>query len=161
MRYKNGLILICTLTGLMHGCDGDQSGAGQTGSTSGSPQISGEVPRSESAPGATVFIISPKNGETLSSPVNIKFGVSGIAVAPAGDLRDNTGHHHLMVDTELTDMTQPIPSDEQHLHYGKGQTEASIELAPGRHTLQLVMGDGLHIPHVPPVVSNPVVITVE
>jgi hypothetical protein len=154
MTNRIGLIVVFTLGGLIHGCGGEPSGTGQSGSAGG-------VTGTESAPGATVFIISPKNGETVSSPVSVKFGVSGIAVAPAGDLRGNSGHHHLLVDAELPDMARPISSDETHLHYGKGQTEALIELAPGEHSLQLIMGDGLHIPHNPPVVSKPVVITVE
>jgi hypothetical protein len=93
--------------------------------------------------------------------VTVKFGISGIAVAPAGEIMENSGHHHLIIDTGLPDMTSPVPNDGQHFHFGKGQTEASIELTPGAHTLQLVLGDWAHIPHDPPVVSNIITITVE
>jgi hypothetical protein len=117
--------------------------------------------RTKAAPGAAVFIITPVNGATVSSPVTVKFGISGMTVAPAGQYTPNSGHHHLLIDTELTDPSQPIPSDAGHLHFGKGQTETSIELAPGQHTLQLVLGDGNHIPHEPPVMSDVVTITVE
>ena len=119
------------------------------------------LPRSPAPPGATVFIISPTDGATVSSPVSVKFGISGISVAPAGQNTPNTGHHHLLIDTELANPDAPVPADPQHVHYGKGQTETSIELEPGQHTLQLVLGDGNHVPHQPPIVSKVVTITVE
>ena len=117
--------------------------------------------RSPAPPGATVFIIAPSDGATVSSPVSVKFGISGINVAPAGQHAPNSGHHHLLIDTELQDPEAPVPADPQHVHYGKGQTEASIELEPGQHTLQLVLGDGNHVPHQPPILSKVVTITVE
>ncbi len=117
--------------------------------------------QSSSAPGAAVFIISPIDGATVSSPVEVKFGVSGMEIVPAGQPRDNAGHHHLIVDMELPDLTQPIPSNQNHLHFGKGQTETSLELPPGQHTLQLVLGDALHKPHEPPLVSDRISITVK
>ena len=119
------------------------------------------MPRTPSPPGAQVFFITPADGATVSSPVAIKFGISGMGVAPAGEMTPATGHHHLLVDTELGDASLPVPKDEQHLHFGKGQTETSLELAPGTHTLQLVLGDGNHVPHDPPVVSRRITITVE
>lgn len=137
------------MTWVLQGCGSDR------------PVIEEDNQRTSSAPGAVVFIISPKNSEIVSSPVNVKFGISGITVAPAGEMMENSGHHHLIIDTGPPDMTGPVPNDEQHHHFGKGQTEASIELAPGTHTLQLVLGDWAHIPHDPPVVSNIVTITVE
>ena len=84
-----------------------------------------------------------------------------MAVAPAGDTTPNTGHHHLLVDAELADARLPVPSDANHLHFGKGQTETVLELTPGEHRLQMVLGDANHVPHDPPVVSAPIVITVE
>lgn len=137
------------MTWVLQGCGSDR------------PAIEEDNQRTSSAPGAVVFIISPKNSEIVSSPINVKFGISGITVAPAGEMMENSGHHHLIIDTGPPDMTGPVPNDEQHHHFGKGQTEASIELAPGTHTLQLVLGDWAHIPHDPPVVSNIVTITVE
>ena len=149
MRIIIQLIILFTITWVLQGCGGDRPGTEE------------DIRRTSSAPGAVVFIISPKNSEIVSSPVNVKFGISGITVAPAGEIMENSGHHHLIIDTGLPDMTGPVPNDEQHYHFGKGQTEASIELAPGTHTLQLVLGDWAHIPHDPPVVSNIVTITVE
>lgn len=109
-----------------------------------------------------VYFISPQDGETVSSPVTVRFGLSGMGVAPAGVPKDNTGHHHLLIDVEdLPDLNVPLPSDERHRHFGGGQTEAVIELAPGTHTLQLVLGDATHIPHKPPVISEKISITVE
>jgi hypothetical protein len=137
------------------GCGGDQTADPQE-----APAATG-MQRTPAPPGAAVFIFSPADGATVSSPVPVKFGVSGIEIAPAGQHAPNTGHHHLLIDAALADAHQPIPADPQHVHYGKGQTEASIELEPGRHTLQLVLGDGNHVPHDPPVVSKVVTITVE
>lgn len=144
---------------LLTGCGGsdpatDNAAAGNNAATN-------TIPHEISAPGATVFIIEPQNGATVASPVTVKFGISGMVVAPAGQYGDNTGHHHLLIDTELANPDRPIPNDAGHLHFGKGQTETSIELEPGRHTLQLVLGDGSHIPHQPPLTSDIFTITVE
>lgn len=117
------------------------------------------LPRTPSPEGAMVYIVSPADGETVTSPVRVVFGLKGIGVAPAGIVMENTGHHHVLVDTELQDMGLPIPADEQNVHFGLGQTEAELELSPGTHTLQLAVGDHLHIPHDPPLMSE--VITVE
>lgn len=109
--------------------------------------------------GAKVSILEPKNGATVSSPVMVKFGIEGMEVAPAGTEKANSGHHHLIIDGAVADMKAAIPADANHVHFGKGQTEASVELKPGKHTLQLVLGDHNHVPHDPPVVSE--VITIE
>ncbi len=144
-------------TSILSGCGGDQPPATaatqQTSAADAGPAVS--------RPGATVFLITPTSGATVASPVDVKFGVSGIEIAPAGTYKANTGHHHLIIDLELASEDQPIPKDPQHVHFGKGQTEASVELESGEHTLQLVLADGNHVPHKPPVVSQVVTITVE
>lgn len=109
---------------------------------------------------ASVFIISPVNGETVTSPVTVEFGISGYALAPAGTYEEGTGHHHLILDAELPPLDAPIPSSENYLHFGKGQTSAELELEPGEHTLQLLLGDGNHVPHSTALISDPIVITV-
>jgi hypothetical protein len=109
---------------------------------------------------ARVFIASPADGATLTSPVTVVFGVEDFTIAPAGTFEPGTGHHHLLIDTALPPLDQPIPTDTNHMHFGKAQTEAVIELAPGQHTLQLVLGDGYHVPHDPALISTPVTITV-
>lgn len=112
--------------------------------------------------GASVYFISPTDGATVSSPVTVQFGLSGMGVAPAGVERAATGHHHLLVDAEqLPPAGQPIPADDHHRHFGGGQTQATLELAPGEHTLQLVVGDHHHIPLSPSVTSERITITVE
>ena len=112
--------------------------------------------------GASVYIVTPAHGEVVSSPVKIVFGLSGMGVAPAGMDKNKTGHHHLLVDTELpNDLGAPIPSDDRYRHFGGGQTEAVIELAPGEHTLQLLFADYTHSPHIPPVMSEQITITVK
>jgi hypothetical protein len=114
------------------------------------------------APDARVYIISPTDGEVVSSPLTVRFGLKGMGVAPAGVDRPNTGHHHLLVDlVELPAAGSPIPADEHHIHFGGGQTETTLELAPGKHTLQLIMGNQNHVPHDPPVVSERITITVK
>jgi len=107
------------------------------------------------------YIISPKNGDTVSSPVTVVFGLKGMGVAPAGVDQEHTGHHHLLIDTGTPPSDQPIPSDKNHHHFGKGQTETSIELTPGEHTLQLLIGDHSHMQHTDPVVSEKITINVE
>lgn len=111
---------------------------------------------------AEVYFIFPKDGAEVSSPVHVKFGLRGMGVAPAGVKHDNTGHHHLLVDVdELPDMSMPIPADDNHIHFGGGQTETKVDLPPGEHTLQLLLGDMTHIPHDPPVMSKKITITVK
>lgn len=106
--------------------------------------------------GAAVYFIDLKNGDTLPSKATIHFGLRGMGVAPAGSDRESSGHHHLMIDTELPPLDQPIPNDFNHLHFGAGQTEVEVYLPPGEHTLQLLLGDKAHIPHSPPVMSDPI-----
>ncbi|MEY1662111.1 DUF4399 domain-containing protein [Isoalcanivorax beigongshangi] len=120
------------------------------------------LPRQSSTADARVYFVSPADGATLSNPVKLEFGLDGMQVAPAGDATPGTGHHHLLIDTpELPNMNQPLPANDKLIHFGGGQTEIELELAPGTHRLQLVLGDALHIPHQPPVVSEPITITVE
>ncbi len=116
-----------------------------------------------SSAGATVYFINLKDGQEVKSPFLVQFGLSGMGVAPAGVEKANTGHHHLLIDTTLTpeQLKEPIPADDQHRHFGGGQTEAMITLPKGKHTLQLVLGDWSHIPHVPPVTSKVITITVD
>lgn len=112
---------------------------------------------------AKVYFISPQDGETISGKVKIKFGLSGMGVAPAGVERDNTGHHHLLIDTDTSslDLGQPLPASDKVKHFGGGQTETEIELPSGEHTLQLLLGNHLHVPHDKPVISEKIKITVK
>jgi hypothetical protein len=114
-------------------------------------------------PNAAVYIISPKDGDTVASPFKVQFGLSGMGVAPAGVEKPNTGHHHLIIDATLSpeELKEPIASDAKHVHFGGGQTEAMVTLPPGKHTLQLVLGDWSHVPFNPPVMSPVVTVTVK
>ncbi|HEY7671122.1 MAG TPA: DUF4399 domain-containing protein [Gammaproteobacteria bacterium] len=119
------------------------------------------LPRTASPPGAEVYFVSPADGARVTSPVTIRFGLRGMGIAPAGVTAANTGHHHLLIDVaELPPDNLPLPANEQIRHFGLGQTETTLELPPGEHTLQLVLGDALHIPHDPPVRSAKITITV-
>jgi len=114
-----------------------------------------------SAPGAEVYFIAPKDGERVKSPVKVVFGLKGMGIAPAGIKFDNTGHHHLLVDTDVpADLTLPLPASDTIRHFGKGQTETQLELPPGKHTLQLLFADYTHTPFTPNVVSKKITITV-
>ncbi|MBN8734898.1 MAG: DUF4399 domain-containing protein [Xanthomonadales bacterium] len=111
---------------------------------------------------ARVYIISPADGATVGRDVTVRFGLSGMGVAPAGVEREHTGHHHLLIDVAtLPAAGQPIPNDEHHMHFGGGQTETVLHLAPGTHTLQLELGDANHVPFDPPVVSSKITIHVK
>ena len=111
---------------------------------------------------ASLYIISPKDGATISGPFWCIFGLRGMGISHAGDQFPNSGHHHLLIDVdEPLNPSEPIPQDKKHLHYGAGQTEALIELPPGQHTLQLVLGDAKHFPFNPPLVSKKITITIK
>lgn len=112
--------------------------------------------------GAEVYFIAPQNGAKLHSPVTIKFGLKGMGIAPAGIKFDNTGHHHLLVDTDLSEvkLDAPMAATDKIVHFGKGQTETTLNLAPGKHTLQLVFADYLHQSFDPPLTSKKITITV-
>jgi hypothetical protein len=119
------------------------------------------LPRTASADSASVFFIMPADGANVKNPIRIEFGIAGMDVVKAGDDQPNSGHHHLLIDTDLPDLGLPIPADEHHVHFGDGSTTTEITLPPGEHTLQMLLGDHLHIPHNPPLVSKQITITVE
>lgn len=125
----------------------------------GSPGIASGIPQQPSPAGAKAYIISPTDGATVSSPVTVRFGLSGMGVSPAGIPKANTGHHHLLVNKDNVDLSKPLGADVKH--FGGGQTETALELPVGTHTLQLVLGDFAHIPHDPPVMSEKITITVK
>ena len=119
--------------------------------------------RKQAPAGAELYIIVPTPGATVKSPVTVRFGLAGMGVAPAGVEKEKTGHHHLLIDTGISeiDMRQPLPTTDKIKHFGGGQTETIVELAPGKHTLQLLLGDENHVPFDPPLMSEKISITVE
>jgi Domain of unknown function (DUF4399) len=122
-----------------------------------------DAPKRTPAPrDAYVYIGWPNDGEVVrTTHIKVWFGTRNFGVAPAGTSKPNTGHHHLLIDVALPPLDDPIPSDKNHLHFGLGQTETFIDLPPGTHTLQLLMGDSDHIPHDPPVMSKKITIHVQ
>lgn len=123
--------------------------------------VAAETARTPSPAAATVYIISPNDGETVDKIFTVRFGLKGMGISPAGLDKENTGHHHLLIDGEkLPPMDQPMDKDVVK-HFGGGQTEAELSLTPGVHTLQLILGDKAHVPHNPPVVSKQITITVK
>jgi hypothetical protein len=143
---RRTLTMLCTL--LMLAAAGGGAAHGQNG------------PRTPSPPGARVFFVNVKDGATIPPNATIRFGVEGMKVVPASVNEPNTGHHHLIIDSDTPPLDTELPSDRKHLHFGSGQTETEIDLPPGKHTLQLVFGDMNHIPHDPPVVSERITVTV-
>lgn len=130
------------------------------------PAIGGEqtapLPRHSAPEQARVYIISPSDGATVDSKFIVRFGLAGMGIAPAGVDKANTGHHHLMIDVDkLPAGTLPIPADQQHIHFGGGQTQTTLELAPGTHTLQLDLGDASHMQFDPVLVSKRITIHVK
>ena len=116
--------------------------------------------RKASPTGAKVYLVYPRNGGVVAPESVVRFGLIGMGVAPAGIDKANTGHHHLLIDTPLPPMGEPIANDFNHLHFGLGQTEAKVKLPLGTHTLQLLLADENHVPHDPPIMSQPVKVLV-
>ena len=126
--------------------------------------IAQDMDRTPAPESASVYIISPADGEVVTGPVTVKFGLSGMGVAPAGVDQQNTGHHHLLIDIDdasMPPLDRPLPATDQVRHFGGGQTEVTLELESGRHSLQLLLGDHIHLPHQPPVMSERITITVD
>ncbi len=119
--------------------------------------------RMPAPPAAEVYFISPQNGATVHGPVTVRFGLKGMGIAPAGVKFDNTGHHHLLVDTDVSDLAldAPLPATDKILHFGKGQTETTLTLPAGKHTLELVFADYSHMSFEPPLHSQKITITVD
>ena len=158
------LISVLTLAGcnslynVMHGSAAPTAPLKANVST---PTVLGSYNKVAAVSGTSLYFINVKNGDTVSSPLNVQFGLKGMGVAPAGVEKAGTGHHHLLVDVAELDVNSGIPMSDQHRHFGLGQTEVSIALKPGIHTLQLVLGDQNHIPHHPVVMSERITVTVK
>lgn len=126
------------------------------------PFAQAAVPTDDSRPDIEVYLIEPKDGAAVTNPVRVVFGLRGMGIAPAGVNSFNTGHHHLLIDTDLPRLDQPIPPGTNSIrHYNGGQTEARIILLPGTHTLQLLIGDYGHMPHMPPLTSPKITVNVK
>jgi len=125
------------------------------------PTLASGYTKAAAPAGAALYFINLKNGDVVSNPVRVQFGLRGMGVAPAGIEKAGTGHHHLLVNVAEVDANAALPTDERHRHFGAGQTETTLDLQPGRHTLQLLLGDQNHIPHHPVVMSERITITVK
>jgi hypothetical protein len=162
MLKYGALLLAC---GLVAGC-GQPEPPAPAAPAAAPPPAAAPAPatlaRKPAPTGAMAYIIEPADAARVTNPVRVVFGLKGIGVAPAGVDRNDAGHHHLLVDAPLpTNLGLPIANDEQHRHFGGGQTEVELTLTPGRHTLQMLLGDHLHIPHDPPIASSVVTIEVQ
>ncbi|WP_027896542.1 DUF4399 domain-containing protein [Zestomonas thermotolerans] len=128
----------------------------------GIASVQAEVPRASAPAGAQVYFIEPADGAEVDQTFTVKFGLKGMGVAPAGVDVPDTGHHHLLIDVDqMPALDQPLPTSDAVRHFGKGQTETEVTLTPGKHTLQLVVGDKNHVPFDPPVVSEKITVTVK
>jgi hypothetical protein len=147
---------------LLSACDRKHDSAATTEQAKDqAAEASQAMPRSPSPAGARVFFIAPKDGDVVPTTFTAEFGVEGMTVVHAGDNTPDSGHHHLLIDADLPDLTVPIPADANHVHFGDGRSSTELTLAPGQHTLQLLFADYLHIPHDPPVYSERITITVK
>ncbi len=137
--------------------------AGEAGAHDHGHHNHGSMQAARAAAEAKVFFIQPADGELLNAgEIKVVFGIEGMQVAPAGTDTPNSGHHHLLIDVEeMPDMTMPLPASENIRHFGKGQTETTLQLAPGTHRLQLLLGNYAHIPHNPPVLSQVIEVRVK
>jgi len=160
MLRIGALLIAC---GLVVACGRQEPAAPAAPPSATAPGAAPAAPTRQPAPaGAMAYIIEPADGARVTSPVRVVFGLKGFGVAPAGVDRNDAGHHHLLVDAGMpANLALPLPNDEQHRHFGGGQTEVELTLPPGRHTLQMVVGDHLHIPHDPPIASSVVTIEVQ
>ncbi len=161
INAMRSVLLLCLL---LAACGGKQDqGSAQEAATDAarSPAAPPSMPRSDAPADARLYFVSPEDGATLTSPVTVEFGLDGMAVVPAGTAAPASGHHHVIIDAELPPLNLPIPADANYVHFGDGRTTATLDLPAGEHTLQLLLGDHLHIPHDPPVMSERITITVE
>ncbi len=164
MNHTRSLSLLLFATVLLAACKKEEAvpAAPTAEPAAAAPEAAAPALKSSPAPeGAKVSFAELKDGATVSSPLLIKFAVEGIALAPAGAEEPASGHHHLVIDAELPPANAPIPANANYVHFGKAQTEATIELTPGTHTLQLVYGNGLHVPFNPPLASEKITVTVK
>lgn len=169
MQANTSLAILVTLLGacLMAACsktdDPESAASPEPAATEAALSVDAPValPRTASPEGARVFFISPADGDIVSNPFLVEFGVAGMAVVKAGEMAPDSGHHHLLIDTDMPNPDLPIPADANHRHFGDASTSTELTLEPGQHTLQLLLADHLHIPHNPPVVSASITITVE
>lgn len=158
---KTQTLILCCLVFVLGACSEKPA---QEPTATAAPVVAPEpvtMPRTASAEGARVFFIMPADGATVTNPIRVEFGIEGMDVVKAGTNQPHSGHHHLLIDTGLPDLGLPIPADEQHVHFGDGRTMTEISLAPGEHTLQMLLGDHLHRPHDPPLLSEVIRVTVE
>ena len=144
-----------------HRMHGNAAATAPLKANASSPVVLGTYNKVAAVSGTSLYFINLKNGDTVASPVNVQFGLRGMGIAPAGIEKPATGHHHLLVDVAELNVNEGIPVSDNHRHFGAGQTEASVALTPGVHTLQLVLGDQNHIPHHPVVMSDRITITVK
>ncbi len=158
---KQATQVFLILASLVLSACGEQQAETPATSALVTPPKTASPPRTASPEGASVFFITPADGETVSNPLHVEFGIAGMTIVAAGVNEPQSGHHHLLIDTGLPELGLPVPADAHHIHFGDASTSTEISLEAGEHTLQLLLGDYSHIPHDPPLVSQQIAITVE
>lgn len=163
LRFYRGRLLIALAAAAILAACGEEPGEtpALTAAESADAKATAVMPRTASPDGAAVFFISPADGDIVSSPIVVEFGITGMAVVKAGEQQPASGHHHLIIDAGPPDLGAPIPADEHYVHFGDASTSTELTLEQGEHTLQLLLGDYLHVPHEPPVMSDLITVTVE
>lgn len=160
MTHKTRVIVLAAIA-VLTACNSAESPQDSTDVTADASTPAPVLPETPAPQGATVSFIEPDDGARVNSPITVRFGASNVTIVPAGENAPSSGHHHLVVNAELPPAGLPIPKNEQYIHFGGGQTQTELELEPGEYTLTLVLGDHLHIPHVPMIHSETITIIVE
>ena len=175
MRMLAQLSVVALAAGLLTGCNDNKPATPAAPDPAALAQLTTEAVNAalaardaddtkiHSDAGPAVYFVNLRDGETVTSPFRVVFGLYGLGVAPAGVDKEKTGHHHLLIDTELSaeELKAAIPNDAQHMHFGAGQTETVLQLPQGSHTLQLILGDKMHTPSDPPIMSKKITVTVK
>jgi hypothetical protein len=164
MLLLKSMALAAVAAGVLAGCSMTVVNTAPTGPVrmgASTPALAGGYKKVAAPAAAAVYFVNLKNGDVVTSPLVVQFGLRGIGVAPAGVEKENTGHHHLLIDVAEIDVNNALPMSDSIRHFGGGQTEARVELKPGTHTLQLLLADHNHIPHFPTVISERITVTVK
>ena len=158
---KKNIFFIVLISLMVSSCDTDKQNTETTQSNESMFIDAPKIQKKQAPSNAKVFFLKPTAGESISGPVDVEFGVDNIEIVPSGQDTPLSGHHHIIINADLPNMDLPIPANENYVHFGDGSSKTTLTLEKGEHTLQLILGDYLHIPHEPPIYSDKITIFVK
>ena len=158
---KKNIFFIVLISLMVSSCDTDKQNTETTQSNESMFIDAPKIQKKQAPSNAKVFFLKPTAGESISGPVDVEFGVDNIEIVPSGQDTPLSGHHHIIINADLPNMDLPIPANENYVHFGDGSSKTTLNLEKGEHTLQLILGDYLHIPHEPPIYSDKITIFVK